>query len=188
MILIRIFDFIFSFLLLLFLFPILSIITIIIFCSDFENPFFVQDRIGKNSKIFKFYKFRSMTIQSGIVISYNTTSKNDKRITIVGKLLRRFSLDELPQFYNILIGDMSFVGPRPITSFELGNFPDNVFVRMSKFKPGLTGYSQVNQKKHQDSYSIDNRILDEIFQINNFSLLFYFKMIFLTVFVFFKNS
>ncbi|WP_142786046.1 sugar transferase [Changchengzhania lutea] len=108
----RIFDIFFSFLFLIILAPLLIVIAIIIIIDSKESVLFIQNRVGKNNKDFKIFKFRTMRAKSeaeGLL----TIGNSDSRITKVGYFLRRYKIDEFPQLINILIGDMSFVGPRP---------------------------------------------------------------------------
>lgn len=127
--------------LLICLFPIFLIIAIIIYADD-RGPFiFKQKRIGVDGQEFDFYKFRSMPLNTPIVQSSET---NKIKITKFGKFIRRTNLDELPQFYNVLKGDMSFIGPRPPIPSQI----DLIGYRKSngaiKLRPGLTGLAQVN--------------------------------------------
>ena len=152
----RVFDIVLSFLCLLFLIPIALIIKIISMLSgDFHSIIFIQDRIGKDGKLFKFYKFRSMIPNADeelkrllksnkeLAREYKINKKleNDPRITKVGKFIRKFSIDELPQLINIFKGDMTFVGNRPYLPREkkdMGNYYKDIV----KTKPGLTGFWQ----------------------------------------------
>ena len=122
------------------------IIAVIAIKLDSKGPvFFVQDRTGLNGKPFKMIKFRGM-VNNALEIGPELTQRNDPRITRVGKILRRTSMDEIPQMFNVLKGDMSLVGPRPeITSItsKYSEEQKEVF----KFKPGITGYSQVNGRQ-----------------------------------------
>ena len=140
------------------LIPIYIVIkTSYILTGDFHKIIFTQNRIGKNGKEFKFYKFRSMIVNADeFLFKYLEENedaaeeykrykklKNDPRITKVGKFIRKFSIDEFPQFINVLKGDMSLVGPRPYLPREkedMGEYFDAVI----KSKPGITGYWQVN--------------------------------------------
>ena len=154
----RIVDILFSLIGLLFLIPISIIIKICYMVTgDFTSIFFIQDRIGKNGKHFKFFKYRSMvpnadeilfrTLEMDKVLEEeykeNKKLKNDPRITKVGKLIRKFSIDELPQCINIFLGDMSLIGNRPYLPREkkdMGDYYDDIV----KTKPGLTGLWQVS--------------------------------------------
>lgn len=137
----RFFDVVLAISLVVFLFPIYLIIGLIIFLQDFGTPIFKQMRVGKNGEEFLFYKFRSMPLKTPNVESHE---KDKLKITPFGKFIRRTNLDELPQFFNVLKGDMSFIGPRPpIPSQE--NLINLRRENKSLFlKPGLTGWAQVN--------------------------------------------
>ena len=154
----RIVDILFSLIGLLFLIPISIIIKICYMVTgDFTSIFFIQDRIGKNGKHFKFFKFRSMvpnadeilfrTLEMDKVLAEeykeNKKLKKDPRITKVGRIIRKFSIDELPQCINIFLGDMSLIGNRPYLPREkkdMGDYYDDIV----KTKPGLTGLWQVS--------------------------------------------
>jgi lipopolysaccharide/colanic/teichoic acid biosynthesis glycosyltransferase len=108
----RIFDFVFSLSALVLLLPLFLIIILIIFFQDFSNPLYISKRVGKGGDEFSFYKFRSMRINSDSS-GVDSTSTNDSRITPIGNFIRRYKIDELSQLLNVLIGNMSLVGPRP---------------------------------------------------------------------------
>ena len=147
----RFFDIIFSIIGIVFLIPISIIVKIsYMITGDFSSIFFTQDRIGKNGKTFKFFKFRTMVPNADKILfellekeyKINKKLKNDPRITKAGKVLRKTSLDELPQLLNIFLGQMSFIGNRPYLPREkedMGEYFDDIV----KSKPGLTGYWQV---------------------------------------------
>jgi O-antigen biosynthesis protein WbqP len=137
---IRFFDFIFAFFGLIVLLPILLIL-IVIGYFDTGSPFFVQERVGKNKKPFKLVKFRSMYINTKSVATHLASSSS---ITKYGKFLRGSKLDELPQLWNVLLGDMSLVGPRPnlINQSELITERDKLGVY--QYRPGITGLAQIN--------------------------------------------
>ncbi len=158
----RIFDIVVSLLGLLFLIPIAIIVKLAyVFTGDFTRIFFTQKRIGKHGKEFNFFKFRSMVKNADQVLfkmleeneelreeyKINKKLKNDPRITKVGKILRKTSLDELPQLINILLGHMSLIGNRPYLPREkedMGEYFDDIL----KTKPGLTGYWQVSGRSN----------------------------------------
>ena len=138
-------DIFFSIVLLIISTPIIIIVAIFIKLDSKGPVFFVQDRSGLNGKTFKMIKFRGM-VNNASEIGPELTQRDDPRITRVGKILRRTSIDEIPQMFNVLKGDMSLVGPRPeITSItsKYSEEQKEVF----KFKPGVTGYSQVNGRQ-----------------------------------------
>ena len=177
----RLFDIIFSFIGLIFLIPITIILKIAYMCTgDFHRIFFVQERIGKNGKIFKFYKFRSMVPNADEVLfrtmeldkiiaeeyQKNKKLKHDPRITKMGKFIRSTSIDELPQLINIFLGHMSFVGNRPYLPREkkdMGKYYEDII----KTKPGLTGYWQVNGRSKT---TFEERLELEKYYSNNASL------------------
>ena len=154
----RIFDIIVSLIGLIFLIPIAIVVKIsYMITGDFKSIFFVQDRIGKNGKTFKFFKFRTMVPNADEILfkalannvklreeySMNKKLKNDPRITKAGKLIRRYSIDELPQLINIFLGDMSLIGNRPYLPREKEDMGDSFSIIVST-KPGLTGWWQVS--------------------------------------------
>ena len=136
----RLLDFILSLAAIIVLSPVLLILTVLGAIKMKGNPFFTQLRPGKNERIFRLIKFRTMTCEKdaqGILLS------DDKRLTCYGKILRSTSLDELPELFNILIGDMSIVGPRPLLVKYLPRYNAEQRHRHD-VRPGLTGYAQVN--------------------------------------------
>ena len=154
----RAFDIAASFCALVVLSPVFLIIYLIIYLDDpHGNPIFSQIRIGKNGKAFRFYKFRSMVVNAEDLLAglqnQNEMSgpafkmKNDPRITKVGKFIRKTSLDELPQLWNVLKGDMSFVGPRPPLPNEVEQYTEEQKRRLS-VTPGLTCYWQVQPSRN----------------------------------------
>ena len=158
----RIFDILISIIGLILLIPIALIIKVAYMCTgDFTSIFFVQERIGKNGKLFKFFKFRSMVpnadevlfrtmeLDEIIAAEYNKNKKlkNDPRVTKIGKVIRKLSNDELPQFINVFLGDMSLIGNRPYLPREkqdMGKYFDSIVMT----KPGLTGYWQVSGRSN----------------------------------------
>ncbi len=188
----RLFDIFCGLIGLVLLIPISIIIKLIsVLNGDFESIFFVQNRIGLNGKEFRFYKFRSMVKDADKVLAdllkndkeiakeYKKYKKikNDPRITKVGKLLRRTSIDELPQMLNVLIGNMSLVGNRPYLPREKEDMGDK-FDEIVKTKPGLTGYWQVSGK---EDTTFERRLEMEAYYSNNVSLLLDVKILFGTV-------
>ncbi len=142
----RVLDLIIAFALLILIFPVLLIISVLIKFSSRGPIFFIQKRIGKDMKEFDMYKFRTMIVDAEKMGTGLFSYQDDPRVTFLGKILRKLSLDELPQLINIIKGDMSCVGPRPAVTYELGNiddFSENLKQRFS-ILPGVTGHAQIN--------------------------------------------
>ncbi|KAA9013827.1 sugar transferase [Niallia endozanthoxylica] len=157
----RIFDIVFSILLLPFLIIIVVVVSPLIYFGDFGTIFYVSDRRGLHGEIYKMYKFRTMKMNSPDYRNSDGSTYNsngDDRLTKVGKLLRKTSIDELPQLFNVLKGDMSFIGPRPtLTGKGLEEYNENMKKRI-KVRPGLTGYSQAyyrNSINQEEKYQYD---------------------------------
>jgi len=155
-------DIVLSILGLLLLLPLLLLIALIIVIeSPGESPIFIQERVGKNGKIFKFYKFRTMYPNAEQhlqeLLDRNEMNgpvfkiKDDPRITKVGRILRKTSVDELPQLWNILKGDMSLVGPRPALPREVAQYDEHAMQRLA-VTPGLTCYWQIQPKRNSLSF------------------------------------
>jgi lipopolysaccharide/colanic/teichoic acid biosynthesis glycosyltransferase len=137
----RVIDFTLAFLGLLIFSPFLTFIIIIIWFQDFKSPFYISDRIGKNEKIFRIVKLRSMVVgadKTGV----DSTSSNDARITGVGHVIRRYKLDELTQLWNVLKGEMSLVGPRPNVQRETNLYTQKE-KELLKVKPGITDFASI---------------------------------------------
>ena len=194
----RLFDIIVGLLGLVLLIPIIIIVKIAyILSGDFYTIFYTHKRIGKNCKEFRLLKFRTMVPKADKVLedllkdpeyyeeySKNKKLKNDPRITKVGKFLRKSSLDETPQFINILLGHMSLVGNRPYLPREkddMGEYYDDII----KTKPGLTGYWQINGRSDT---SFQKRLELEQYYSNNYSLKLDIKIIFKTIGVVFHGK
>ena len=147
---------------------------------------FKQERVGLNKKPFYMYKFRSMRVNDKQNTGWSTNS--DPRKTKFGSFIRKFSIDELPQFFNVLMGDMSLVGPRPELPYFVNQFKESVPLYMVKHqvRPGITGWAQVNG--FRGDTSIQGRIEHDIYYIENWTLLFDIKILFMTVFKFSNNE
>jgi lipopolysaccharide/colanic/teichoic acid biosynthesis glycosyltransferase len=138
----RVFDLFFSILGLVLFSPIILLTVLLIWIYDFHNPFYMPLRMGENMKPFRMYKFRSMTVnadKSGVT----STSGNDNRITPIGKYIRKFKLDEVSQFINVFLGDMSFVGPRPQVIQHVENEYTPAEKKLLSVKPGITDISSI---------------------------------------------
>jgi lipopolysaccharide/colanic/teichoic acid biosynthesis glycosyltransferase len=140
--------------------------------------FYVSDRLGKNQKIYRMYKFRTMKNNSIDLRNQDGTTFNstkDQRVTKIGSLIRKFSLDELPQIINIIKGEMSFVGPRPDLPDQISIYKtNNLSLDRFKVTPGITGYAQVNGR---NSISLKQRNQLDLFYINNSSFILDFSII-----------
>ena len=147
-----------------------------------------QERIGLHNRPFKMYKFRSMEVQDPGRERSQWTTPHDPRVTPVGRFIRKTSIDEMPQFFNVLIGDMSLVGPRPERPLFVEKFKEEIprYMIKHQVRPGLTGWAQVNG--YRGDTSITKRIEHDLYYIENWSLGFDFKIMFLTVFKGFINK
>jgi O-antigen biosynthesis protein WbqP len=174
----RIFDLIFAVLLLVFLSLPLVLIGLIIKLTSSGPVLYWSDRIGKNNKIFKMCKFRTMRMDAPAVATH-LFNDADRYLTPIGSFLRKFSLDELPQLFNIVSGDMTFVGPRP----ALFNQDDLIELRTRKnvhtLIPGVTGWAQINGR---DELPIPVKVEFDEYYLKNRSLLLDAKIILITVF------
>jgi Undecaprenyl-phosphate glucose phosphotransferase len=173
--------------LIIFAIPML-IVAILIKITSPGPIIFSQIRIGKHNKEFKMYKFRSMEIQPDQEEKKAWTTKSDPRVTGIGKFIRKTSIDEFPQFFNVLKGDMSLVGPRPERPFFVDKFKEEIPRYMIKHQvsPGLTGWAQING--YRGDTSIRKRIDHDLYYIENWTLGFDFKIMFLTIFKGFINK
>lgn len=177
----RIFDFLLSLFAILFLIPVLVVLAVLGAIEMKGNPFFTQERPGKDEKIFKLIKFRTMTCEKD---KDGKLLPNDKRITKYGRLLRASSLDELPELVNILKGDMAIVGPRPLLPEYLPYYTEEEKHRHD-VRPGLTGLAQVNGR---NSISWDQKLAYDVEYVSNITLLGDIKILFATVGKVFKRA
>ena len=168
--------------------PIMLLAAILVKCSSPGPVIFRQERVGLHNKPFDMYKFRSMEIQSPSSEKRAWTVRDDPRVTGIGKILRRTSLDELPQLFNILKGDMSLVGPRPERPHFVEKFKEEIprYMVKHQVRPGLTGWAQVNGLR--GNTSIRKRIEYDIYYIENWTIGFDIKIILLTFFTGFINK
>lgn len=180
------FDKVFSLTALVLMAPFLLALAVWIKLDSPGPVFYCPIRIGKGGKAFKVFKFRSMRENDNAAGGCLSTQKDDPRITKLGRIMRKYSLDELPQFLNVLLGDMSVVGPRPHRSYlnqQLQESEDKYMIR-HYFKPGITGWAQVNgwrgptETKEQKS----QRTLHDLWYVENWSLQLDLKIIFMTIF------
>ena len=168
--------------------PIMLVVAVLIKLTSPGPVIYCQERVGLHNRPFKMYKFRSMTVQDPGKEKSCWTTRGDSRVTAIGKIIRKTSIDETPQFFNILKGDMSLVGPRPERPFFVEKFKEEIprYMIKHQVRPGLTGWAQVNGYRG-DTSSI-KRIDHDLDYIENWSLGFDFKILFLTVFKGFINK
>lgn len=169
-------DLLGSIMFLVLLSPLLFVLAVIIKMDDGGKIFFLQERLGKNGKIFKMYKFRTMKENApDIRMADGSTfnSDDDPRVTKIGKFLRKLSLDELPQVINILKGEMSFIGPRPDLPDHIEEYVGNEFDKLL-VKPGITGYAQVHGR---NDLPWKERFKYDIYYAKNWSLMLDIKII-----------
>lgn len=168
--------------------PWMLIAAILVKLTDGGPIIYAQERVGLHNKPFKMYKFRSMAVQKPSEEKSKWTTPNDPRVTKIGRFIRKTSIDEMPQFFNILKGDMSLVGPRPERPFYVEKFREEIphYMIKHQVRPGLTGWAQVNG--FRGDTSIQKRIDHDLYYIENWTLGFDFKIMFLTIFKGFINK
>ena len=168
--------------------PIMLVTAILIKLTSKGPLIFKQERVGLNNVPFQMYKFRSMEVQTAKEESKGWTVKNDPRVTRVGKIIRKTSIDELPQLFNVLKGDMSLVGPRPERPQFVEKFREEIprYMVKHQVRPGMTGWAQVNG--YRGNTSIKKRIDYDLYYIENWTVGLDIKILFLTVFKGFVNK
>jgi len=163
----RLFDIIFSLIFLVLFSPLYLILSMFIKFDSRGPIFFTQSRLGKNKVVFKIIKFRTMIVGAEEMQQGIFNEEDDPRVTKIGNFLRRYSLDEIPQMFNVLIGNMSIVGPRPAVTYELGNLDDLSEEFESRFtvKPGITGLAQIsgrNELSWDEKINFDNKYINQL--------------------------
>ncbi|MHC1775886.1 MAG: sugar transferase [Lentimicrobium sp.] len=182
------FDWIAALFALIVLFPLFLVVSVFIKMDSPGPVFFLQDRLGKGGKVFKVFKFRSMSVnQPPKLQSGSKLYENDPRITKVGRLIRKTSIDELPQLINILKGDMSFIGPRPPVTYFPKKFDDYSDFEKQRFqvKPGISGLAQVRCREVHDW---DINIPIDVEYVKNYSFRFDLNLFLSSLFFFFKTD
>lgn len=179
----RFFDIVLSLIALPFVLLILVIFGPIIYFTDKGPVFYNAERLGRKGKVFKMYKLRSMKVNSPDLKAADGSTyngENDPRVTKVGRFMRKTSIDELPQFLNVLKGDMSFIGPRAhlTTSYKGYDLLDDKRKRRLDVRPGITGYSQAY---YRNSATSEQKIENDVFYVENISLWLDIKIVFKTV-------
>ena len=168
--------------------PVMAVVAVIIKVTAPGPLIYSQERIGLQNKPFRMYKFRSMVVQDQSSEKKQWTVQNDPRVTPIGRFIRKTSIDELPQLINVLMGDMSLVGPRPERPQFVEQFKEEIprYMIKHQVRPGLTGWAQVNG--YRGDTSIRKRIEHDLYYIENWTLGFDLKILFLTFFKGFVNK
>ena len=168
--------------------PVMLLVALVVKCSSQGPVIFKQERVGLHNKTFNMYKFRTMEMQKPSAEEQAWTVRDDPRVTKVGRFLRRTSIDELPQLFNILMGEMSLVGPRPERPQFVEKFKEEIprYMIKHQVRPGLTGWAQING--YRGDTSIRRRIEYDLFYIENWTMSMDFKIMFLTIFKGFINK
>ena len=181
----RLFDILISFFSLIILSPLMLILALLVKLTSKGPILFKQDRLGKDGKVFKMLKFRSMIVGAEAQGVYS--DNKDKRVTKIGKFLRATSLDELPQLINMLKGDMSLIGPRPPLTYHPWPLEEYTEEQRKMFnvRPGMTGWAQVNGRKEVEWH---RRIELNVWYVNNVSFHLDVKIFFMTIFKVIKNE
>ena len=176
----RVLDVIFAIVLLILLWPLLVLISVAIRIDSRGPAIFKQARLGLNGRVFQIYKFRSMCVDAESMESGVYAGKNDARVTRVGRFLRASSMDELPQIWNVLKGDMSFIGPRPPLTYH--PWPIEAYTeeqrKMFRVRPGMTGWAQIHGRKR---VAWQERIRLSVWYVENLSLWVDVKIFFVTI-------
>lgn len=183
----RFLDFFIASVMIVLLSPVFIAVSVAIKLESNGPVFFLQERLGKNAKVFKIYKFRSMCVGAESMGSGVYSGSDDSRVTKVGKFIRATSIDELPQLLNIIKGDMSFVGPRPPLTYHpwsLEKYSD-FQRRMFEVRPGITGWAQIHGRK---AVEWNERIKMNVYYVDNYSFFLDLKIVFITFFKVLKNS
>ena len=168
--------------------PIMLVTAILIKLTSPGPLIYCQERVGLHNRPFKMYKFRSMEVQAPEKEKSEWTTKRDLRVTSIGRVIRKTSIDEMPQLFNVLFGSMSLVGPRPERPYFVERFKEEIprYMIKHQVRPGMTGWAQVNG--YRGDTSITKRIEHDLYYIENWTLGFDFKILFLTFFKGFINK
>ena len=168
--------------------PLMLVVAILVKTTSEGPVFYSQERVGLHNRKFKMYKFRSMAVQAPKEEKKAWTVQDDPRVTTIGKIIRKTSIDELPQLFNVLMGDMSLVGPRPERPLFVEKFKEEIprYMVKHQVRPGMTGWAQING--YRGNTSIKKRIEYDLYYIENWTLAFDIKILFLTIFKGFINK
>lgn len=162
--------------------PVMLCTVLVVALTEEGSVIYRQERVGLHNQVFYMYKFRSMIMQDEEKEKAEWSTRNDPRITPVGKLIRRTSIDELPQLFNVLKGEMSLVGPRPERPQFVQKFRDEIprYMVKHQVRPGMTGWAQING--YRGNTSIEKRIEYDLYYIENWTMVFDMKILILTIF------
>lgn len=162
--------------------PVMLLTVLVVALTEEGSVIYRQERVGLHNQVFYMYKFRSMIMQDEEKEKAEWSTRNDPRITPVGKLIRRTSIDELPQLFNVLKGEMSLVGPRPERPQFVQKFRDEIprYMVKHQVRPGMTGWAQINV--YRGDTSIEKRIEYDLYYIENWTMVFDMKILILTIF------
>lgn len=162
--------------------PVMLLTVLVVALTEEGSVIYRQERVGLHNQVFYMYKFRSMIMQDEEKEKAEWSTRNDPRITPVGKLIRRTSIDELPQLFNVLKGEMSLVGPRPERPQFVQKFRDEIprYMVKHQVRPGMTGWAQINS--YRGDTSIEKRIEYDLYYIENWTMVFDMKILILTIF------
>ena len=196
----RMLDCMFSSIALILLAPVFIIVIPLLFFTGENKIFYSQFRTGKNKKKFRLLKFTTMLKKSSSMKNGTLTVKDDSRILPVGKILRKTKINELPQLINVLKGEMSIIGPRPLTNEALNSYPKDIKKIIFSTRPGLSGIGSIIFRNEEELLSRNfsknffyRKIMPfkgelEVWFVKNQSIMLYFKLIFLTIFVLFNTK
>lgn len=181
----RVMDIFVSFVILIVTSPICMFTAVAIKIESPGPVLFTQERCGLNGRVFKIYKFRSMKKDAEKLTGPVWSQKGDPRITEIGRFIRKVRIDEIPQMFNVLKGEMSMVGPRPERPFFVEKLSEEIpyYKRRLKVRPGITGWAQVKHKYDESVEDVKIKLRYDLFYIENMSLRMDFKIIFRTIFV-----
>jgi len=200
---IRFLDILFSIVAIIFLLPLFLIVSVVLALTGENEIFYLQERVGKDKKVFKLFKFATMLKNSSEIGTGTITIKNDPRILPFGNILRKSKINELPQIFNILMGDMSVIGPRPMTEKNFKRYHEDIQIIVASEKPGLSGIGSIifrdEEKLLFDANNVESFYEEviapfkgelECWFSDNKSIKVYFACIFLTIYsvLFPKNS
>lgn len=180
----RLLDLVISFTVLVVMLPVIAVLSIVIRFASKGPAIYSQKRVGKNGRIFTMYKFRTMYVDAEAETGPTWALENDPRITKVGAWLRKTRLDEIPQFYNVLKGEMSLVGPRPERPYFVEQFKKEIpmYTRRLRVRPGITGWAQVKWKYDSSLDDVKEKTKYDLFYVENMSLRMDFKILINTIF------